>query len=271
MKLNLFTFSPTGTSRKIAEAIAKGIAIKDCQLTDFTLTRQKCPDIMPQDLSIVSVPVYGGHAAPTALKRIENVCGANSYAIAVVVYGNRHYENALEELCTFLKDRNFRVIGAGTFIGEHSYSTPTTPIAVGRPDKRDIDFAENFGQKIIEKIKNNASPNIIDAKDIELPEQDPYVMKRFKQTVMEWMKQGLQMPGAPTVDETICTTCGTCAEICPTSAICPSNPTTSDENQCIKCCACVKGCPSGARSLQTPFAKLLTENFGKRKENITLL
>lgn len=271
MKLHLITFSPTGTSRKIAEGIAKGTTIEDCQMKDFTLSMPETSRIMPQDLSIITVPVYGGHVAPTALKRMDNIRGANSYAIAVVVYGNRHYENALEELCTFLNERDFRVIGAGTFIGEHSYSTPTTPIALGRPDKNDITFAEHFGQQIWKKITGNTTPHVINAKDIELPEQDPDVMMRFKQTVMGWIKQGVQMPGAPKVDETICTNCGTCTNICPTSAISLSNPSVSDENLCIKCCACVKGCPLGARSLQTSFAKLLTENFDKRKENMTLL
>jgi ferredoxin len=216
------------------------------------------------DLVIVAVPVYGGHVAPSAMQRMEGLRGNGALAVAVVVYGNRHYEHALEELADFLGARGFHLIGAGTFIGEHSYSTPATPIAVGRPDTEDMACAMMFGEGIARKLSSTHPDDAVDARQIEQPEQDVQVMMHFKQTVMGWMKDGMQMPSAPIVDEALCTHCDACAGICPTGAIVDNR---AEAGKCIKCCACVKGCPTGARSFSTPFAPLLAKNFSKRKEN----
>lgn len=270
-KLHLLTFSPTGTSRKVAEGIARGIGIPSVQANDLTHKSAGSITFGTDELLLVSVPVYGGHVAPTAMERMKDIRGNSTMAIAVVVYGNRHYEQALEELATFLSERGFRVIGAGTFIGEHSYSTPQTPVATGRPDKQDLTFAEEFGARIAQKISTESSPSTVDASHIDKPEQDADVMMRFKQTVMGWMKEGMQMPTKPSVNEDLCTGCATCADLCPTGAIPSAAPNTTEAEKCIKCCACVKGCPALARTLSTHFAQLLTDNFAERKENKVLL
>lgn len=270
-KLHLLTFSPTGTSRKVAEGIARGTGMSLSQDNDITHKSAGNITFGSDEILLVSVPVYGGHVAPTATARMNDIRGNGTMAVAVVVYGNRHYEQALEELATFLDERGFRVIGAATFIGEHSYSTTHTPIALGRPDKQDMAFAEEFGTRIAQKLSNESSPSTVDASCIDKPEQDADVMMRFKQTVMGWMKEGMQMPAKPLVDEELCTGCATCADLCPTGAIPSSAPNTTEAEKCIKCCACVKGCPAFARTLSTPFAQLLRENFAQRKENKVLL
>ena len=70
----------------------------------------------------------------------------------VVVYGNRAYEKALIELDAFASAQGFKVIAGATFVGEHSYSTEQNPIAPGRPDANDLQYAEEFGAKIRTKI-----------------------------------------------------------------------------------------------------------------------
>ncbi len=85
----------------------------------------------------MTVPVYAGHVAPEALKRMTNISASGAYAVAVVIYGNRAYGSALCELGEMLVCRGFRVIAGGAFVGEHSYSTAEYPIASGRPDMGD--------------------------------------------------------------------------------------------------------------------------------------
>ena len=271
MRINTLTFSPTGTSRKIAQAISAGISLPEGIITDVTHV-EACDVLFAEDeLLLVSVPVYGGHVAPLALKRMERIKGNGTPAIAVVVYGNRHYEKALTELFDFLNSHGFNVIGAGTFIGEHSYSTPQTPIAPGRPNSEDLAFAKNFGSRIRAKVLNATHPTSVDVTNIEQPQQDADVMLRFKQTVAGWMNEGKSMPKCPTTDMALCTECGICAKLCPTGAISPSSPSSTDANKCIKCCACIKGCYQGARQMNTPFAQLITANFSVQKENKILL
>lgn len=268
MNIHTLCFSPTGTTKKIVQGIAQGTGHNEICHTDITFRTPSATNYGTGDLIIVAVPVYGGHVAPAAMKRMEGLRGNGALAVAVVVYGNRHYEHALEELADFLGGRGFRLIGAGTFIGEHSYSTPETPIAVGRPDTEDLACAVRFGEGIARKLASDHPNAVIDARRIEQPEQDAQVMMQFKQTVMGWMKEGMQMPSAPLVDEALCTHCDACADLCPTGAI---NNNTVEAGKCIKCCACVKGCPVEARSFPTPFAPLLAKNFSQRKENKILL
>ena len=138
---------------------------------------------------------------------------------------------------------------------------------MGRPDARDMEFAGQFGQEIAKKLKEGTGDEEVVVDTIEQPEQDAMTMQNFKQTVMTWMKSGLQMPASPLVDASLCSACGICADLCPSSAIDRNSPQETDASLCIKCCACVKGCPSQARTFPTPFARLLADNFNIRKEN----
>ncbi len=269
---NELIFSPTSTGACIGEYIAEGTGVGyDYNEWDFTHDASDVPTFTANQLAVFIVPVYGGHVAPLALQRMKDVKGQDTPAAIVVMYGNRHYEQALTELQTFVTERGFRVIAAATFVGEHSYSTPQNPIAEGRPDKQDLSEARNFGKAIMEKFTLNARPETVDAATIEMPEQDEEAMMRFKQTVMGWMKEGRPMPQTPLGNPLLCTHCNECSTFCPAQAISPDTPTETDATRCIKCCSCVKICPSGARTFPTPFAPLLAEHFAKRKENKMLL
>ena len=271
MNIAVLTFSPTGTSSAVAQAIARGTGQKKAITVDVTYGQAEAQDFDRDTLVIVSVPVYGGHVAPPALKRLEHIQGHDTPAVAIVVYGNRHYEGALEQLAEFLGHRGFRVIAAGTFIGEHSYSTPETPIAAGRPNADDLRLAELFGDIIVRKLSRYPDSPAVDVSTIEPPVQDAETMQRFKKIVMGWMQQGVPMPQAPVADAELCTGCGTCVDRCPTQAIPTDAPATTMADACIKCCACVKACPTGARTFPTPFSALLSHDFATQKENMTLL
>ena len=51
----------------------------------------------------------------------------------------------------------------------------------------------------------------------------------------------------PVTDESKCTDCKICAEICPTGAI-DRDDVSNVTGICMKCCACVKRCPENAKS-----------------------
>ena len=269
-----FTFSPTRTSQKVGAAIASGISSGQIVEKDFTRKPAELLSVPCSSLVLFSVPVYGGHVAPMALERFQKLKGDGTPAVVVVVYGNRDYEKALQELASFVTQHGFKVVAAGTFIGEHSYSSEKHPIAVGRPDDEDLVFARKFGTQIKEKLYNTASfeeLNTVDVARIPRPSQSFFSVVRFIITVLRWRKKGLPMPSAPTVDSSLCTHCCACVNVCPSGAIDLASPLETQAEQCIKCCACVKGCPQGARTFDTPFAPLLAKYFPKRKENKVLL
>ncbi len=269
MKTYLVTFSPTGTSRKVGEAVARGMS-ETYELIDLTHPRPVEKEIPADSAVIVSLPVYGGHPAPPALERMKGIRARNgAKGIALVVYGNRDYENALTELGAFMRGAGFAVVAGGAFIGEHSYSCARYPIAPGRPDPSDLGQALRFGRAIGEKLASESVAEV-SLKRIGRPADSPEATRRFRNGAAKILATS-QAPRTPTADELRCTHCGRCAAVCPTEAVAGGDECHTDADRCIRCCACVKACPARARSYDSPFAPLLFLNFSERKPNRTLL
>lgn len=245
----LFYYSPTGTSKKIAHAVCKGIASIHLSATDLTFSEAKAEQIQDNQLAVFVMPVYAGRIAPTALQRISGIQGQNTPAVAIVVYGNRHYDDALLELCDVLKKKGFTPIAVAAFIGEHSFSRKEMPVAAGRPDECDLSIATQFGEKIAEKLQSGNFNQ-----ELTVPGNYPY-------------KEARQQPPMAPESTDDCNLCGTCMDICPTHAISLSDDRiVTDTSACTLCCACVKYCPQEARIFNTPFTKFLYENFSQRRE-----
>ena len=169
---HLIYFSPTHTSKQVAEAIVHGTGIKNILPVNVTLQTTGETVIPASALAIIVVPVYGGRVAPLAMERLQNIRGLDTPTVLVVVYGNRAYEKALMELDAFALPHGLKVIAGATFIGEHSYSTDEHPIAAGRPNDSDLALATEFGKKIMEKIQTADSMDTlypVDVRTIKRP------------------------------------------------------------------------------------------------------
>jgi ferredoxin len=256
--LQFVYFSPTGTTRKILEGIGLGIGAAQAAHCDLTLPgggAGRSAEVS-EDLVIIGAPVYAGRIPGVAAERILRLRAAGTPAIIVVVYENRAYEDALQELCRLAQDRGFKPVAGGAFIGEHSFSDAETPIAVGRPDEQDLRMAESFGETIRQRL--STIDNISDLPSLRVPGNIPD-------------KDRMVLPAAsPVTREELCTLCGVCVSLCPTAAIALNEALTTDAEVCIHCCACVKGCPEQARSIEDAgirkIAQWLSSKFQKRKE-----
>lgn len=270
-------FSPTGTSRAVARAIAEGLNAGKADEADVTLPYAPLPDFVSSDrLLVVAVPVYGGACAPLALQRLDRLKGNNTPAIAAVVYGNRDFGGAAVQLTEFLTERGFRVMGIGAFVGEHSYSTPSAPIAAGRPNAADLEEARQLGMEVKKKYHTHSAASTsplptVNASALRCPPDRWWNKLRFIAFVLKYRRRQKKLPikVLPITDTARCTSCGACARACPVTAIHPDRPQETTDT-CIKCAACVKICPRQARTLPTPFAPVLAKNFHKNKPNVTL-
>lgn len=266
--VHLIYFSPTCTSKQVGGAIVRGTGLTNVITTDLTLHVAEVN--IPEDmLAVIVVPVYGGKVAPLAMERLQGIHTAGAPVVLVVVYGNRAYEKALVELDSFASAQGFKVIAGATFVGEHSYSTDKNPIAAGRPDADDLQYAESFGAKI--RAKMDAATDMehlypVDVNRIQRPRQPFLPLFKFLRRVIKLRKSGVPLPRVPEVDAELCTHCGVCAMYCPSGAIIKGDECNTVAEKCIKCCACVKGCRFKARTYDTPFAALLAESFVRQKD-----
>ena len=264
-------FSPTHTSRTVAREVAAGTELPRAEL-DATLAPLHVAALTSDDLLVVAVPVYGGHVAPLALRRLADLRGNGTPAAAIVVYGNRDFGRAADELSAFLSARGFVVTAVAAFVGEHSYSSVETPIAVGRPSAVDCRDARLLGQKLVAKLRWGEVRRVR-ASRLRCPSCGWLPRLRFLRFVLGYRREMRRRPVVllPVTDAARCAGCRLCARECPAGAIRPGDELHTDAGKCIRCAACVKGCPHGARSYTTPFAAVLSRNFARPKRNVWLV
>lgn len=257
-KIKLVYFSPTGTTRKILESIARGYASANVEQIDLTLPdgANNVSPFAADELVVLGAPVYGGRLPVTAIKRFQQLQASKSLAVSVVVYGNREFEDALLELKNLAIDLGCCPIAGGAFIGEHSFATKDAPIANGRPDDLDVQLAMEFGAKIKERIATLQDTGA--RLHLNIPGRYPYEGGAHAMAV------------SPLTNADTCSLCGTCASVCPTAAISIDGSVATTIERCIRCCACIKNCPTESRYWED--AKIhkiktwLTENCAARKE-----
>ena len=242
MKLYKITFSPTGGTKKVADAVASAW---NCPHDEIDLTNPHYPfsdiDIDSNSVCLIAVPSFGGRVPKTAASALSRIKGNNAYAVLIVVYGNRAYDDTLCELKNILCNSGFICTGAVTAIAEHSIMRQ---FAAGRPNTSDIKELNEFGQKIKNKIENNTSFD-----KIALPGNRPY-------------REYNGLPLKPKADKK-CNNCGICAELCPTGAISKENPHILDDNKCITCMKCISICPQKARKLNNLLVNIASRKLKK--------
>ena len=173
--VKVVSFSTSGNSKKVAEAIAKAIQapIEHVNLTSPTAKTQKF-DEFQDELAIITSPVYIGRIPYEAAIRIRRLKANNTPAVLVVTYGTRAYEDALIELSDIASEVGFKPIAAGAFIGEHLWSTPDGQWGKGRPDVDDLAKAEAFGKQVHDKFEG--VDNLEDLTPVKVPGVNPYTL-----------------------------------------------------------------------------------------------
>ncbi len=263
-KVWLLYFSPTGTTKSILESIADGIGADAVEPIDATypdMERRTVEAMKKNDLLVIGAPVYSGRLPETAIRRFRTLKANGSPAVAVVLYGNKGYHDALLELTDLVREAGFSLAAAGAFIGEHSFSTAAAPLSKGRPDTSDFNRAREFGSTIGLYLRNVQIPG-----DIFPPK--PPGNRPFRERS--------QFPKtSPETEPALCTACGVCVSRCPTGSISIDTTSRSNAQTCILCCACVRACPANARALKDPFflnaIGWLSLNAAERKDPETFI
>lgn len=243
-------FSPAGTTKITVDEISKAFF---GQKNEFNLMWDPLDEetvIPPTTLAIVAMPVFSGRIPDLCAKKLANLKGENTPAIAIVTYGNREYEDALLELKNILESNGFILLGAGAVVTQHSIYPQ---VGAGRPDAQDKRALTAFARQCAQKLK--AFPET-PLPPLKVKGNFPY--REYKVLALK-----------PTVNNN-CTLCGICSSVCPVAAIPPDNPKTKEYDLCMTCTACIAVCPEKAQGFHTPeyaeYGVKFAEKNSARKE-----
>ncbi|GAB1476659.1 EFR1 family ferrodoxin [Bacillota bacterium] len=241
MNITILYFSPTGTTKKalgiFGKKLAEALGVEAVKELDFTpkKNREIQYRFTEDDLVIMGLPVYAGRL-PNVLKDfLGTIEGGGALGVAITMFGNRSFDDGLVELRDRMTEDGFKVIGAGAFVGEHSFSKV---LGKGRPLAEDVAQLEEFALAVAEKVKEG-NLNTEFAVTGELPYRPYYTPKNMQGEPANFLK-------AKPLTSSACTDCKLCVKLCPMDSI-DYDDTSLVPGICIKCSACVKFCPVGAK------------------------
>ena len=275
--MNSLYFSPTGTTRRVVKAFAKGfgggltendITLPQARKNQLNLRLVRTGGAAPEPeddpssifskLTVFAGPVYGGRSFKLLTSAIAKLEGNGLPAVCIAVYGGRHYDKALADLYEAATKAGFEVVACAAFIGEHSFSRK---IQTGRPDAEDLQKAKDFGAQVRARLQ---AGTLKPMKAEEIPQRDV----DLDAIGMHRELLGNLTPNRPAPDLDVCLHCGACASVCPLGLI-DVNDSDNIKPGCLKCNTCVKTCPVGAMRFTQPefiaVAKNCEETVGKEE------
>lgn len=250
--IHLVYFSAAFTVKKTVTEMASAFGVKTT-VHDITCGAPAEDLVLNEkDLLIIGMPVYAGRIPASAVNSIDRFKGMGTPAIAVCVYGNRDYDDALIELKDAIEANGFKTIAAAAFIAQHSIFPA---VGAGRPDEKDIETIRDFALRCKDKL--SSAEGIASFPQLNVKGHRPY-------------KTPGNVPLHPSADRKSCTRCGTCARLCPAKAIPEDKPYLTDTSKCISCGRCIAVCPQKCRRykglLYSIAGKKFTKDNSARKE-----
>lgn len=259
-------YSGCGSTRRLlrgmAEAAGEALMLPVREL-DYSRpeAREKSYCFTETDLVFWGSPTYAGRLPNVLLPFLRgNFTGGGAAAVAVVLYGNRSYDDALKELCEVLTGNGFLAAAGAAVTAEHAFAPA---LAHGRPNGEDRAAAAEFARKTALTLRGRKHPI-----PVTVPGREPigayYTPLGLDGEPARFLK------AKPKTDPEQCTRCGLCAAVCPMGSI-PREEPTECTGICIKCQGCIRECPAGAKYFDDEaflsHRAMLEQNYIRRREN----
>lgn len=259
--IRIFYFSPTGSCKKIAEALAKALEndmVMEIDLT-FPTARNTCSIPLNCSCLIIVLPVYAQDLPDCMRVLLSRLKGYATPAIIISVYGNVHSGRALYRAAKLMTGNGFKILAGVICPASHSYNNKSLSIAPGYPDGEAITQITRFVEVSLDQLESDSCPFI-----------NPSVL-RAQINILAYLPQRLLAHLSvkkPDRNRSLCIQCNSCLNACPMSAIDLS--LEIDNKLCIRCGACVKTCNRKAREIvfTSPLPYLYLRNHGKKKQDL---
>lgn len=233
-------FGPAGATKRTLWAVAKGFDCSELSETDWgdPKNRAAIPKTGPDGLVITGIPVYY-ERVPSLLHEGLPLRDEGTPFVPVVVYGNRHYDDAVLKLRTLGGVAGHVTLNAATFVAQHCLNPNT---GRGHSDTSDLAVMKRFDSALRAKADDPTGsmppPSVSGVV--------PY--KEYKPT-----------PFAPELlDAETCIHCGLCAQTCPIRIIDSETYAAIGLKRCLFCFGYVRIYPVMVRGPRPGVAPVFT-------------
>lgn len=260
MKSIVIYFSLTGNTKKVAQAIHKGIQplVQQCDIAALKEVNTKYLD--DYDLIALGSPVWGGPPSNFRLFMNDLPVLNGKHAIAFCTHGAAP-ERFFPTVISSLREKGLTVIGIADWYGSGNLPVSPKPyLTDGHPDEIDLQEAENFGMEMVELSRKISSGQTELIPQLKIPMMTPSGGPNRPRPVLNTQK--CKYPE-----------CHLCMDNCPMNSIDLSiSPPRFAQGMCRPCYFCEMICPEGAIEVDyAPLAEYEIEHaktmFAKALEN----
>jgi flavodoxin/NAD-dependent dihydropyrimidine dehydrogenase PreA subunit len=254
MNMLLMYFSQTGSTRRVAEAMAGELAAKGH--TVRTLPMEKA---LPEDISGCDVLGFGTPCFESqAPSPVKNFLSALPYlkgkpAFVFATSGGSP-GRVLYDLSRILSLRGASVVTGFMGRGEVHHPAPCLKGRMpGRPDGKDLARARAFAASLHDHLQaGRTDPMPGGRKDVLSPRLGFYELVSL---IAQPLLLRILLP-RPKTDGSACNGCNLCVKECPAGSI-SLNPYPVPDSSCIRCYRCQNICPQKAISSSWAFGNIV--------------
>jgi len=234
-------FSQTGNTRQVAEAVVRGLQAHGVKAQLSDLLTADPGDADRYDVVGIGTPVFY-YKEPVVVRRfIERLPRAHRKPAFTFLTQGGHPVNTLRRMQKQLAARGYTVVNSYSCPGYDTYPMFLHDFrAWGHPDAQELGQAQDFGERLANECRW-----FRDERRFGLPK---YRFVGGKYFLLSHVMQGGRMKRflpPITVNEDLCTRCGTCARTCPAQAI-TLEPCPVISDACMWCYQCERICPEQA-------------------------
>jgi ferredoxin len=235
MKTIIYYFTGTGNSLAAAKEIAAGLG--DCELVSIASLRDTPGTVVPpaERVGIICPVYFSGLPLMVAEFAARLDLSSVRYSFSIVTFGGSGVAPTLRQLDGILRshshglDAGFSVKMPGNYI--FMYGSPA--------GKKQADLLALAADQIAEMI-----PAIIHCEHRALPQS---ILGRIMHAVAyPWFTSHARTEDRKFTVSDACTSCGTCAAVCPAGNIELIGGKPVWKHRCEVCCSCIHLCPEHA-------------------------
>lgn len=243
MKITFVTFSQTGNTRKVAQAMADTFSEEGYSIQMVALNNASPDDVRDCDLLGVGTPCFNSQAPTPVRDFLRKLPEMKNRPCLVFATSGGAPGKVLYDLASILQSKGAKVVGGIIIRAECLHPVPCLYGRFpGRPNSSDLKEAKDFAKAIADHISQGRSEQLPESRADALKLQ--WGFYDFVAYILSDPFTRFSMP-KPKLDSNLCTQCGWCVQECPTKNIfLAPYPVLGDK--CIRCYRCLAGCPEKA-------------------------